>query len=197
MFDQYFSSFINVQSVADRLKKLLLDRKPRNHFERDAQAAAMQTLQRFERSGWQFRAFADLFVDRGVFGVNGDGSMSYSGDDVRRDVVSLLDSYLELFPPYDDGTTADARSPILSPDELAAQVYDMEGAAEYLGKQLNTIRWYVHQTGHLKGFMRGGIHLFARSELDALKANPPRAGRRTGTRVVTKDSGRRVVKPAK
>lgn len=151
-------TFTSTQPVADRLKMLIMA------GETKGRRAAMETLQRFERCGWQSRMFED--VAQGQLSIDENGAFSYSGENAVAGISDILTRYLEMA----------GCAEVEFPDPMG-----LTDAARYLGISVDKIKHNVHRTGLIMATKVGHDLRFSKADLDAFKNLTPRtAGRPKG-----------------
>lgn len=165
-----FKHIVNQQGIADSLKYLTrLDNQAR-----DAQPAARALIQQFERWHWQPQVFEQALIaaapGRFDFDADAECFTAYRGaggaNSAAEAVARVLRRYADLL----------GEAHLLTV-EAEPQIFDTEGAADYLGLSLEGIKRYIHRTKTLKGTLHGGALIFTRQQLDDFKATMKQAGR--------------------
>jgi excisionase family DNA binding protein len=152
MFEPLYD-LTNTQTVADMLKAQI----ERSATDSD-RSAAMQILQRFERSSWIPQAFEDAVeAAPGDFEFDGDQLVYKPRDNSASEIAAVLARYLELVAPTEQPVNV-------------SDLFTTEQAAEYLKMSVRGVKKNIHETKRLKPARRvGRALLFTREELDRFR----------------------------
>jgi hypothetical protein len=143
--------FENQQAAADALKGVILDLTTVN---RDVRIAGLRAIHNLERCGWNRYAFAEAMESAGV--SLDENGFSFA-DEAITSIGRLIAKYLELMS-CGEGEA-----------DPFADIFTIEGAAEFLGISIDMMKTYAYRQHRIRGKVFGKTTLFTRQQLEKFK----------------------------
>lgn len=157
------------QPIANALVKLLRRFTATPELRRKHKAVS-DTIQQFERAGWQPVAFDMALDEIGGFVFSYDGKLIIDHepkDQTPAAIQSLLEHYLKLI---------DFKDPAV--DTTIPDMFSLEEAAAYLGITVDGMKYHLYRGKNIEPSFKFGKKIgFTREDLDAFKLTMKPAGR--------------------